>query len=137
MEITLFILGILGFVIAYITYMKTIVNEPKENTSFLLAQYDFAEWATKDLIHELRKYAERNNSFNEPFMQGLTFQEGIAFLENAYNKLFADSHRDGIAKQSKGRLATENLAKTIEAHIKHVQEVRTHLKFYFLKDFTG
>ncbi len=136
MEITLFIIGIFGFIIAYLTYKKSFINEPKENASFIIQQHEFAERSTKELIVEIEEYAILNNVLDKHFMQGLTFRESITFLQNASNKIFTTEIAQDLRQSQSGKLATENLAKSIGAHIKHVQEIRTHFKFFIKRDFT-
>ncbi len=135
MEITIFIITILGFIIAYLTFKKDHIDKPNENANSLSKKYQFADRSTKELIKELEEYALDNNVMDEHFMQGLTFGQGITFLKSADEKLFSEDISQDFIKYP--HLANGDLMTSIETHIKHIQEVRTYFKFYFKKDFTA
>lgn len=135
MEITLFIIAILGFLITYLTYKKDHIDAPNEKAKSLSQNYQFAERSTRELIEELEKYVSTNNAMDEHFMQGLTFSQSLTFLKSAHDKLFFDDiSKDLIQYPS---LANDGLKASIEAHIKHIQEIRTYFKFYVKKDFNA
>lgn len=70
-------------------------------------------------------------------MQGLNFQEGIIFLKNAHAVLFTEDNKKGLANASLGKMETAGLLKRIEVHINGIQDIKTHLDFYFKKDFSA
>jgi len=133
METVIFIITILGFIIAYLTFKKDHIDEPKGKAYTLSTKYQFAERSTKELIEELEGYATVNNVMDEHFMQGLTFGQGITFLKTANIKLFSEDISKDLIRFP--QLATNDLLISIEAHIKHIQEIRTYFKFYVKKDF--
>ena len=135
MELITFIITILGFVIAVITFKNTF-KEPKENISFLIDKYDNAEKATKKLINELKVYTHTHSSYNEHFKEGLTFQQGILFLENAYSMLFTQENRQPFVNSSIGKKHLDELIKRIDIHRDNIESIQTHLNFFFKRDFT-
>lgn len=135
MEITLFIIAILGFIIAYLTYKKDYVDVPNEKAKSLSQKYQFAECSTKELIEELEEYVLTHNTMDEHFMQGLTFSQSLTFLKSGYDKLFSDDISQDLTKYPS--LVNEDLISSVETHIKHVQEIRTYFKFYVKKDFNA
>lgn len=136
MEIITFVLTVLGFGIAYFTYKKTYLDEPKEDKDYLIRKYDFADKTTLELIAELKEYMLSNHANEEHFMQGLTFQDGVLFLQNAHDALFTVENRYSVQHLSLGKKSFEDLEKRIVIHINSVQEIRTHLKFNFKKDYS-
>lgn len=135
MEITIFIVTIIGFIIAYLTYKKEHVDAPNEKAKSLSQKYQFAERSTKELINELEEYISINNAMDEHFMQGLTFSQSLIFLKSAYNELFSEDISQALIKYPS--LANSDLQLSLENHIKHVQEIRTVFKFYIKKDFNA
>lgn len=135
MELTISIITILGFVIAFATYKNTYIKEPKEDIQFLIDRYDAADRATERLVNELKTYCASHNSYNEHFKEGLTFQNGITFLESAHAALFKEEHRQSLVTVSIGKKRLDELIKRIDIHRENIEAIQTHLNFFFKKDF--
>lgn len=137
MEIAGLIIGVVGLIIAYITFKNTYIKEPKEDLTYLIDQFNFAERSTLELISAIEVYASENNCYQIELMQGLSFQQSITFLKNAHAVLFTEANKTGLAKASLGKMETTGLSKRIEAHINGIQDIKTHLNFHFKKDFSA
>ena len=133
MELIVFVITVFGFVIAYVTYKNTYIKEPKEDTEFLINQYDYAETATKKLIDELKTYSTLNSCPDEHFKDGLTFKEGVAFLEHACALLFTYENRQSMIMTSIRKKQLDELIKRIDIHRDNIETIQTHLNFYFKK----
>jgi hypothetical protein len=136
MEIITFLLGIFGFIIAYITYINTYKKEPEEDKQFVIALYDHADTATRRLIRAMEDYADRHQCYQDHFKDGLSFEQGLAFLYNARTALFTNEHRQALVTASMGKMQLNELTARIQTHREGVDALHTYLKFYFLKDFS-
>jgi hypothetical protein len=135
MELMIFIITILGFVIAFVTYKNTYVKEPKEDIQFLIHKYDTTDRVTKKLVNELKTYCALRNNYNEQFKEGLTFQNSITFLESAHTVLFKQEHRQSIVVASMGKKQMDELIKRIDIHRENIEAIQTHFDFFLKKDF--
>jgi len=121
MEVTGLIIGIIGLVIAYLTYRTRISKKPREDGSFILCKYDFAQCTTRKLIETLTKCTKEHSLGDQVFMQGLTFNEDITLLKSAKNKLFSDEARRGVENSSLGKKSNDQLIDQQDKHINSIQ----------------
>ncbi|MCC8411067.1 hypothetical protein LJ707_19155 [Mucilaginibacter sp. UR6-1] len=131
--ITLFC-TVLATVIAVSTYRKQILVPVNEINQILLEKFEFGRRLNLDLITKLETYAINNNSFNDIFMQGLTYQQCIKLLHEVRDKVFNDYNEETIklaikTPKTNSRRIAEMLS-NIEIQITHHSEVNTHFNLY-------
>jgi hypothetical protein len=133
-ELITFLCTIIGVYIAFLTYKKTFPDQSKEEVEYLVSRYLFARDLNKKMLKTLNNYATDNQSHDQHFMQGITFQKAIFLLDEAQDEIFNLENDElfivGNLSKSPSR-NIKNLQELIDSHIKHLCEVQTYFNFYF------
>lgn len=134
MELITFICTIIGAYVAILTYKKTFPDQAKEDVDYLVSRYLFAKDLNKKILDTLNNYASNNQSYDQHFMQGITFQKAIYLLEDVQNKIFNLENDQLLTVEMLSNNTSKNikgLQDTLDTHIKHLCEVQTYFNFYF------
>lgn len=134
MELITFICTIIGVYVAILTYKKTFPDQSKEEVEYLVSRYLFAKELNKKILDMLNNYASNNQSYDEHFMQGITFQKAIYLLEDVQSKIFNSENDQLLTVEMLSNNTSKNikgLQDTLDTHIKHLCEVQTYFNFYF------
>jgi UDP-N-acetyl-D-mannosaminuronate dehydrogenase len=87
------IIGVLGLIIAWITYVKTFHSKPNEEKESFLALFRVTQSLSKELSVIMTNYANKKNAWNSQLYEGITYKSFIEALKesqstNLSNELF-------------------------------------------------
>ena len=131
MEFLITFISILAALLGISTYWNKYVKEPAENKQYLLSVFESAKQRNKEFLIELSDYAVKNNSLNEHFMQGFTFQEAIEMLKKAEQEMFNDENLQIIKKSKGSGKNLDSLTFSLEQHIRHLIESQNWFRQFF------
>ncbi|HEY0065927.1 MAG TPA: hypothetical protein VGB46_01145 [Flavisolibacter sp.] len=89
----LFLLGFFGGIAALYGvsgYIKKHVQKPRELKEALALQFRANQKIARDFRESLVQYAERNNAYEHPFAQDITFRNYIALLDETLSSGLSD-----------------------------------------------
>ena len=116
-ELIILVLIVLGIIITVIIYFRSSDEEQDEKRLSLLYKFENIKFINAQLIQDLTNYAEKNNAFDERFMQDLSFKDGIAGLVKAKKDFFTSRNFTELQSKRLSRRRIEYFTRNTEEQV--------------------
>lgn len=114
-------IGVLGLLIAGLTYKKTYLDRPKEELEHFILQFKATQSTSKKVRKQLQLYAEENNAYEQEIFGGITVRNYLIMMEESFDKNLSDDLLKEVLNLKPSKLLlismTEGLNKQLDALI--------------------
>ncbi|HET9055786.1 MAG TPA: hypothetical protein VFN30_02950 [Chitinophagaceae bacterium] len=124
------IIGIAGLLIAWLTYKKTFLSEPKEEKEHLLAQFLATQKISNQTKKNLIEFATANNAFDKELFPEVTYQSYITKMETSYNENLSDELFEKLKKMKLSKSNILSMTKSLERQFEALLQINTQVELH-------
>jgi len=125
------IILLVGLVTVYfIFYRPQFIIKPAKEREALILQFEQVAALNRQLLADLRSYAEQHGLLDKPFFEGDTFHKKINELEAARNDLFSEEQYDGLRALNPKKLDMTLMRKSLEDQVIYHHRIQAALNQY-------
>ncbi|RFZ91880.1 hypothetical protein D0C36_10545 [Mucilaginibacter conchicola] len=106
-------IGILGLIVAGLTYKKTFLEKPKAELEHLVLQFKMTQRKSIEVRTKLREYAEEHQAYSKELFSGITIGSYLIMLEESYNKNLNDDLLMQIKELNPSKLILDSMNKSL------------------------
>lgn len=125
------IIFLVGMVIIYFAfYRPQFITRPIKEREALVQKFEQVAALNRQLLTDMRQYAEVHRSLDKPFFEGDSFRKTISELEAARNELFSEENYEGLRSLNPKKLDMELMSKSLDDQVIYHQRLQTALNQY-------
>ena len=120
------IIFLAGLIILYfVFYRPQFIKRPAKERAALIGKFEQVAALNRQLLADLRQYAEQRGVLDKPFFEGDSFRKKITELEAARDQLFSEENYDGLRALNPKKLDLELMSKTLDDQIIYHHRIQT------------
>jgi hypothetical protein len=125
------IIFLVGMVVLYfIFYRPQFITRPAREREELIQKFEQVAALNRQLLTDLRNYAEQYKVLDKPFFEGDSFRKKINELEAARNELFSEENYDGLRALNPKKLDMELMSKSLDDQVIYHHRLQAALNQY-------
>ena len=125
------IIFLVGMAIVYFAFYRPwFITRPAKEREALIQKFEQVAALNRQLLADLRQYAEQHRLLDKPFFEGDTFRKKMNELEAARNELFNEENYDGLRALNPKKLDMELMSKSLDDQAIYHQRLQTALNQY-------
>jgi len=122
------IIGILGLLIAIITFYFSYFKEPKEEIDHLKVQFRATQSLSKEVQNKIEKYATKTNSWDKLILPNITFEAYLKQMKEAYDENLSDELFKRLFNTKLTKPNIQSMTKSLETQFSALQQMNTQAK---------
>ncbi|MBC8054894.1 MAG: hypothetical protein H7Y13_17685 [Sphingobacteriaceae bacterium] len=123
-------IGVLGLIIAWFTYQKTFLAEPKDEKDNLLANIKANQNLSREILAKLTEFGNKHNAFDEIMFCKVPLRKYIDTMRIEHSKNLSDEMYDKVKNSKLTKPLIESMTKSIIAQQEDLIKVQTAIKLY-------
>ena len=131
MEITI---GIIGLVIAIITFWYSFYRKPKEELEHLKIQFKSTQKLSKELQGELENYITRTDSWDLQMFPNISFRSYLTEMKESYKKNLSDELYNTLDSMNLTKPIIQSMTKSIETQFDALNQIQIELRIRTRQD---
>ncbi|SHG83138.1 hypothetical protein [Flagellimonas flava] len=121
-------IGILGLVIAILTFWYSFYRKPKEELNHLKVQFKATQKLSKDLQVELERYITETNSWDHQMFTNISFGSYLTEMKESYKQNLSDELYDKLDNLDLTKSTILSMTKSIETQFNALQQIQIEIR---------
>lgn len=122
------IIGILGLIIAWLTFKYTFFSKPKEELDHLKILFKSTQRLSLDVRQMIEKYIKNNNAENKLMFENATFGNYLKLMKESFKENLSDELFDKIDKSALTKTNISSMINSLEKQFKALQEIQLKME---------
>ena len=123
-------IGVVGLVIAWLTYQKTFLSQPTEEKENLLLNIRANQRLSREVLEELTTFGEQNNAFDEIMFCKIPLGKYIHLMRTEHAKNLSEEIYQNIKNSKLSKATINSMMDSIMAQQADLISVQTAIKMY-------
>ena len=125
------IIFLVGMAVVYfVFYRPQFITRPAKERDALIQKFEQVAALNRQLLADLRQYAEQRGLLDKPFFEGDSFRKKINELEAARNELFSEENYDGLRALNPKKLDIELMSVSLDDQVIYHHRLQAALNQY-------
>ena len=120
--------GVLGLLIAWLTYKKTFMSEHKEEREHLIIQFRATQRLSRQVQDELNAYAILHDAYGKEIFPNVTYQAYINAMHDTYSYNLSEELLQKVSNEKLPKLILQSMTKSLESQFEALLQIQTSLK---------
>ncbi len=122
------IIGILGLIIAVLTFWYSFYKKPKEELLHLKAQFKATQKLSENLQVELENYIAKTNSADQPIFPNISFGSYLNEMKESYKENLSDELYNKLDNLNLSKSINQSMIESLETQFSALQQIQIEIK---------
>lgn len=122
----------LAVIYGILAYVREHVQKPQELKNALALQVKANQKIARDFKESLVQYAERNNAYDQPFAQNVTFNSYIALLDQTLSSALSNASLNKALKRKTSPKALRSISAGLDEQCTNLLKAKIYFELNFL-----
>ncbi|MFT7901307.1 hypothetical protein VBY74_15140 [Tenacibaculum ascidiaceicola] len=122
------IIGVIGVLIAMLTFWYSFYRKPNDELEHLKAQYKSTQQLSKELQVELENYIKKTNSWDTPLFPNISYGSYLIEMKESYKENLSDDLYNKLDTMNLTKPIIKSMVNSLETQFNALQQIQIVLR---------